>query len=344
MAGPAPSNENAFRRTVRLAVGVTFVFLISQLFNWPLAFLAPVVAALLLQDATPMPLRQGFVILGITVLALLGSYCLGLVLLPYPILLLIAFSVVVFRMNLFLVTTGAHLLAIVAVLISALVLPIAVRLLPELAEIAGVGVFFSFVVAVISTWIIFLFIPAPPPPAAHAHPSISSDQAFTVATRLTIVLAPLLVCFLMFGWTDILVLVYSTIVAVGLNTEKSVATGWKYIFANLVLAGLAMLIVFELLVMVPTVPFMSLVVFVALLVFGRQIFSGEPNAGLWGSGLFGFLLLLGPVLQSNEAVSVAKLLGRVWQITLATTYVAFVYSVVDLVGSCVVKKPTQQTE
>ena len=57
----AATEESYVRRGMRLALGVTLAFALSQIFAWTLAFVAPVFAALLLQEPSPMPVRQALV-------------------------------------------------------------------------------------------------------------------------------------------------------------------------------------------------------------------------------------------------------------------------------------------
>jgi hypothetical protein len=330
MAGPEVSNESASRRTLRFAFGVTLTFVITQLFSWPLANLAPVFAALLLQQATPRSVRQAMSILGGALGALLSGFLIGLFLLPYPAVMLLVFCLLLFRFYTYLLVSGAHLLVIIAMLVAYVVMPVLVQALPELAFIAGAGFFTGFPVAIFSTWVAFLLIPAPRTSPARAHQTPSYAEATSAAITLTLVIAPLMVAFLVFGWGAILILIYATIFATGMNDVTGGEMGWKSMVAILIYGGLGMLLTYELLVMVPNLLFMIVLLFAVCAFFGNKIFSAGPSVALWASGFIGFLILIGGALSSDDVVSGAKLVDRVMQIFLATAYVMFAFRVIDL--------------
>ena len=65
-----PGLDDASRRILRLALGVSLCMLFSQLINWPLSFIAPVFTMFILALPIPAPsFKGGFVF----VLALVGS-------------------------------------------------------------------------------------------------------------------------------------------------------------------------------------------------------------------------------------------------------------------------------
>ncbi len=333
MAGPAPSNESSGRRTLRLAFGVALTFVVAQLIGWPMAHIAPLLAGLLLQEASPQSVRQALRILGTALSAIVGGFLTALFLLPYPAAMALVFSVVLFRLYLYVLMSGLQIMIFAGILIGTVIMPVLVQVLPEVAFIAGFGLLMDFVVAVLAAWIAFLVVPSSKAPPAPIHGTLSYTEAASIAATLTVVVAPLLIGFLLFGWTDILTLVYAVIFAFGMGSAASGEMGWKIMTANLIYAGVGMLLVFELLVMVPNLPFMIVLVFTVCVIYGSWIFGAGPKAAAWASGFNGFLLLLGGALLSDDVVSAVKLFDRVILIFLATAYVVFAYQVVDLIKS-----------
>lgn len=285
MAGPAPSSENASRRALRLAFGVTLAFVVVQLIGWPLAHPAPVFSAILLQGAVPLSVRNAFATLSSTILALASGYLIALFLLPYPAVMVLAVCLLLFRFFVYALTSGVNTLALIGMIIGCVVIPVLVNMLPELALIASFGILMDFVVAIFCAWIAFLLIPAPPlVPESDHHGTLASAQTTAIAGSMTMVVAPLLIAFLVLGWNDILALVFAVIFAMGMTSASSAAMGWKSVTANLIFGGVGMLFFYELLVMVPNLPFMIALAFTLFLVYGSRIFSGEPSAALWASG------------------------------------------------------------
>jgi hypothetical protein len=338
MAGPAPSNENPGRRSLRLAVGVASTFVIGQLIGWPLAYVAPVFAAVLLLEAAPLSVRQGLGIFGTAVVAIAGGFLTALFLLPYPPVLVLVSCLVLFWMFLNAFMSGVPLLAFVGMLLGFVIVPVAVRLLPEVAFIAGYGLLVNFAVAILAVWVAFLVIPPSKASSVLDPDKLSYADAVSLAATLTIVVAPLLIGFLAFGWTKILVLVYAVIFAAGMSREASSELGGKSMIANLIYGGVGMLLAFELLVIAPSLVFMIVLVFAMCAFYGSRIFSGSPMASTWSSGFMGFLILLGGALLADDVVAAETLFKRVAQIFMATAYIVFAYRVVDLIKSALPKQ------
>ena len=330
MAGAAPSNESTSRRTLRLAFGVTLTFLISQLVNWPLAFPAPVFVAILLLDTEPLSVRQGLSVIATAFAAMLGGFLVTFFLLPFPAVMVLTLCLALYRVFIFILGAGAHLLAIVGIVLGFTVIPVVAALLPEIALIAGLGLFADIVIAIPIAWLAFILIPAPPAPPALGHDEIPQEVIVSSAGTLTLVVAPLLAAFLVFGWTKVLVLIYSAIFATALGSVAAGKKGWKSMHANLIYGGVGMLLIYELMVMVPSIPFMIVLIFAVCMLFASRIFGGGPTAALWTSGFFGFLILLGSALPAEGVSTSIKTLDRVWQILLATAYLVFAFRVVDL--------------
>jgi len=197
----------------------------------------------------------------------------------------------------------------------------------------GFGFLVDFAVAILVAWVAFVLIPAPAAPPVAQHDEISYSDTASTAMELSIVVAPLMAGFLIFGWTSILVLFYGVLFATAMSSSESARMGWKSPVANLIFGGAGMLIVYGLPVMVPSLAFMVVLMFFAIMIYSNRIFSSSRNAALWASGLFGFLLLLGPALLSNDVDAGVKITDRVLQLGLATVYVVFAFRVVDLFSS-----------
>jgi hypothetical protein len=331
MAGPAASSEPASRRALRLAIGVTFALILIQLVPWPMSQPMLLFCAFLLQDATPMSLRTGMRTIGFSVACSISGFLIALLLWPYILITIVVFCLLLYRLFIYFLSSGAHILGIVGVVIGAVLMPALMRIAPELATAALVGLIIDFFVAFLIARIGFWLIPPPPQEEApHALP-MTVEEASPIALDLVIVATPLLAYFLMAGDTDILVLIYGILLATGISSAGSAEMGLNYVKANLLFGGVGMLIVYELLVIAPFFPFMVVLLVVACFIFGRQIFSGSHDAGVWASGFNGFLLLLGGALVADGVIASVKIFNRVIQIGWATLYIVFAFAVLALI-------------
>lgn len=325
------SNESPGRRATRLAMGTTIGFLISQLAPWPAAHLLPVVVVALLMDASPLTFHQGLkVFLSATFFFLSGGVVAWL-LTPWPVILVLACGFILYRMAHFMLTTDAHLLVIISALIGFIVIPILVVLLPAVGFIAATGFIFDWGVALPVVWFSWLVMrPNASLPDHHEAEAITPEMGRELAWTLTLILTPLMVTFLVFSWTKILVVVYAAIFATSFSSLGGRQTGIQYFVANAVYGCIGMLICYELLVMIPDVTFMVPIVFVAVFIFGYRIFIDGPTSAFWNSGIFGFLIMLGGILMKDDVVAASTLIERLWQLVLATAYVTFAFSFLQL--------------
>ncbi len=340
MAGAAPSSEHPSRRALRLAIGVTISFVVAQLYSWPLAFAAPVFTAMLLQAAEPLSVRSGFFTLVTILFYIVIGYFIALFLIPYPAILILVVCLLIYRFFVVALTSQGNGLTFVGTLIGLIVIPVVVNMKPEAGFIVGFGLMISFAVAILSAWIAFLLIRVPPLKPIHdhhAHGAPDPAEAKAFAVTMAMVFAPYLVAFIVFGWTDIVTIVYATIFSMQLSSKGSAMAGLSSVTANLLLGGGFMLIFYELLVMVPNLVFMIPLVFMNILFFGSRIFSDRPSAAAWATGFSGFLILSGGALLADDVVAPMKIIDRVIHIGFSTLYVVFAYQVADLIKDLIFK-------
>lgn len=331
MGAAPPSYEPERRRALRSAMGVTAALTLTQLFPWPLALITPAVTNLLLQDAKPMPLGKGArTILGCV--AILGcGFIISLFLVNYPVVMVLSYGLLIALMFRFVMTTEEHLILFVAMIVGFTGLPVVTRLLPELAVIAMGGAMMCFVAGWVIAMLAFtLMPPLEETPPAHGHGEEELDVNGIAAT-LGVIVCTLLSVFLMFGLTKILVMIYTVLFATTVSTAGSSRMAVSYLKANLLFGGIAAILVFEILVIAPFLPLMIAVVFLTIYVFARYYFSHKPDAAIWSSGSFGFLLLIGGLLSSDKVIASAKVIDRVWQIGLAALYVTFAFAILEFV-------------
>jgi hypothetical protein len=332
MADLAPSNETIHRRSLRLAIGVALVFAFTQLTGWPMSHIAPFMAGLLLQDAGPMPLQRGWFIFKMAVLSVVCGWLIATFLANFPLVLVIVACALLFRFYIFILRSGAHMLAIIAAMIGVLLMPYLVLITPEVGAAGGFGVLLDFAVAMIGAWITWYLLPvstAAPEGHGHGEP-LPYEAAASMAFNMTVVMAPLLAGFLAFGWGSILVLIFSVVFVATYNSKAGFETGLKMVIANGVYGGIGMLVIYELCVMVPSIPFMVVLAALGVFIFGVRIFGAGPTSPYWTSGLNGFLIMLGGALLADQGFTLGKMADRVWQIALATAYVSFVLAVLAM--------------
>jgi hypothetical protein len=216
-------------------------------------------------------------------------------------------------------------------MIGVILMPYLVLIYPQVGAIGGLALLLNFAVAITGAWIAWYMLPqSETPPNGHGVELLCYKEATSMAFNMMLLMAPLLAGFLAFGWSSILVLIYSVLFAATYSGKAGFEVGLKMLISNAVYGGVGMLLVYELYVMVPTVPFMIAVAALAVFIFGLRIFEGGSTSPYWTSGLNGFLILLGGALLTDGGYSLGRMADRVWQITLAMAYISFAFAVVDM--------------
>ncbi len=305
----------------------------GQFGGWPLAFLTAPFTAILMIDPEPLPPRQGWRVLLLAGSFLLSGFVLTMLLYPWPAVLALTMAVVLYNLLRFLVTVQEPLLVIVAALLGFAIVPVVVVLFPLLGLMGGLAFFIDFSLAVMIAWLTWFLIPplAPAPDDHHHGEAMSEGEVRELTLTLVAVIWPLVVFFMASGTTKILVLVYAVLFAAQTgNAAGAREMGQTSLLANGVIAGLAMILCHELLVVMPSPFLMPLIAFAAVMVFGQKIFQGSHSSGTWLSALFGFLIMLGGALTKDAVDPSGTVLDRLWQLLLATVYVMFAFSVIEM--------------
>jgi hypothetical protein len=337
------SYESPSRRATRLALGVAVAFVFAQAVAWPLAHFAAVAVVVLLIGNRPLKYTEGWQLFSKSVFNFFLGGTLAWLLSPWPAILAISCGFMLFQFSKYLLTTNAHALILVSALVGFVVVPIIIVLLPPVGFIGALAFSLDWAVALVIAWITWLIMPRTAAlPEDHTTDPLAPETVSELAWKLTLILTPLMVAFMAFSWTKILVAAYAVLIATTLSSAAGHQSMKSYLIANGVYAALGMLIVYELLVMVPDVTFLFPLIFIAAYLFGVQMFRGGPTAGYWESGFFGFLIMLGGILMKDDIVAASTLVGRLWQVMLAGVYVIFAFSVLDWVRSFNAREESSQ--
>lgn len=139
---------------------------------------------------------------------------------------------------------------------------------------------------------------------------------------------PLAEAILLFSLVDLaVVLVMAALLALEPTFGKHLAAGRKLILTNLA-GGLVAVVIYNLLVWVPSFTFFLLLLFLTGLWVGSWIFSDHPFGKLLGGGITTLFLILGPVV-TGDAEAGSKLYLRVAMIMGAVVYVVLAFGLIE---------------
>jgi uncharacterized membrane protein YccC len=307
-------------RTVRYAAGTTLAVALAMGIDWQLAYLTPVLALMFLAPPAQRPNPNKLVgFIGIVAVASMAGVAMSGTILMYPVAFLLLEGLILFLLF-YRHARGAPPMLTMWLMIAVTVIPVVALQSMDLTLAVAQGLVVGAAVAVAVVWIAYALIPDP----ADAEPGASA------ATGAKDVF-PVVALFLYLGLTSVLILVFVAL----LSMQPDLATGKKagkaLIVGNLI-GGVAAIIVFELLVMVPELYFLLLLTLIVGLSFGGRLFSGSPTGPLFGQAYSTMLLV---VLSATSAFGEAdaKAWTRVLQIITAVVYLVAAHAAVrSLVG------------
>ncbi|PRY26558.1 Protein of unknown function (DUF2955) [Aliiruegeria haliotis] len=328
--GQAPPVDR--HRGMRLAVGVASVFVLAMLFQWPFGFLAAVFAGLFLQAPTPPSARAGITLVIVALVLLTAGFVVFTVLLPYPVIFLIAVAAMVvwgFSLS----VAGKSPLLVVLALMEALMMPYLTTVSMDVALAMVFWFPINMALALLTAWSAFAVFPPVKRAVVAAELAAAAGPVFDPDRRLlrmTLVTLPFALVFFLVDAGAVLTLLFVAILSQQL--AASTATGTRVakgmLFANLV-GGIVAILAYEVIVIATAWPVLIAITFLVCVGFGRWFESGRADAGLAGSALSTAIILLGGAMAPFSEDADVKMVDRLVQVGAALIWVLTAFVVVD---------------
>jgi hypothetical protein len=315
------------RPVIRYATGSAIIMLVAMIANYTLSYLTPVLALGFLAPGTKAPTLKS----SVAFLVAIGAASMAGVLftrlfLAFPLVFLPLLTLAMFHIY---YTTSLQKMKI-WLIISLLLIPMVSMETASLGSIVAINLFVNACVAIGLINLVYFIFPSNDIVTegikATASPLPSAYQRYNAALKNTLVVLPVLLLFFIFNWSNaLLVLIFIAILSMNPATSSKKA-GVAIIAAN-VGGGLAAIVAFNLLTVVPDIIFLGLLVLLAGLLFGMVLFSKKPIAQLSGMAFSTFLLILGNVTsfrgEAGEAVWT-----RIFQLGIVVVYVVTAFALV----------------
>jgi hypothetical protein len=172
----------------------------------------------------------------------------------------------------------------------------------------------AMILAVIATWSAVAIWPSPSP-AARAGPAPPADRPLLIAALGTAIVLPLMLAFMLFGITDAMpVLLTTVLIVANMDQERGAASAWPKLAANF-LGGFVAVAAYYVLAIAPSLAALALISFLvafgfaltiakggivggnallgynaAMIILGLALLKGPANSGTWGSRVVQFAL------------------------------------------------------
>jgi hypothetical protein len=313
-----PAEAARLHFVLRFSFGTTAAFIACEFMGWQPSVLAPLLTGVLLANLpVSPPLKVGLVLVIVMALSAWFSFFLTTFLNQTPHLLFGIIGLILFLIFAGLAQAKGQL-PLTLLLICITVVPVMTLTLSEYAGIFPGLLVRSMALAIIFTWIAYAIWPLPSPKGPDPAASPSTSPAATALVGTAIVL-PLMLLYLLYGWTDAIpVLLTTALIVAKMEEERSAASGWAMLLGNF-LGGFVAVAAFYLLQVAPSLATLMLITFVIGFGFALQIVKGGVRGGraliAYNASMviFGLALLKGPTNSGTWG-------ARVVQFSIACTF------------------------
>jgi len=325
---PLPVAAIELNPLLRYAFGSTIIMLVAMSLNYTLAYLTPVLAlTFLAPGAKPPTIKTTLLFLMIIAVTSATGIIFSRFFLEYPLVFMPLLILAIF--HIYYTTSLQHMK--LWFIISLLVIPMISQQSMQLGNVVAVNLFVNALVAISLVWLVYFIFPYKETiqevKKASAGILPSERIRFISAGKKMLVIIPVLISFFVFNWTNaLLVLIFVSILSMNPAFANKKA-GLALIAANLG-GGLAAIVVYNLLTVVPSLIFLGLLTLITGLIFGEKLFSHKPISALFGTAFSTFLLILGNVTsfigEAGEMVWT-----RIFQLAIVVVYLVLAFFLVN---------------
>ena len=273
-----PAAQARLHTILRFAAGTTGALVVCEAMGWYPSFLAPLLAGVLLANLpVAPPFKLGFGLILIQAAGAYGAYILTSLLHQTPVVLFGAIALILLLCfaNL---ARGRGFLPILLVLIAFSTIPVVTMVAPQQAGALPLAFTRGMAVAVCAVWLAHAALPKIRPSPA---PS-SAAHDYPVARALTgiAIVMPLMLLYLMYGITDALpVLITTVVLVINFDPKRGAMQGLAMMLGNFV-GGIVALTSQALLQVAPSLIGLTLITFLVALLFAARIERGGPQSAV----------------------------------------------------------------
>jgi hypothetical protein len=313
-----PAEAARLHFVLRFSFGTTAAFIACELMGWQPSALAPVLTGVLLASlpVSPPP-KVGFALTIVMALSAWFAFFLTTFLSQTPQLLFGVIGLILFLIFAGLAQAKAQL-PLTLLLICITVVPVITLTLSQYAGIFPGLLVRSMALAIIFTWIAYAIWPLPSPKSPDP-PAPPSKAPVAVALIGTAIVLPLMLVYLLYGWTDAIpVLLTTALIVAKMEEERGAASAEAKLLGNF-LAGFIAVAAYYLLAIAPSLATLALITFIIGFGFALQIVKGGVRGGNALIAYNATMVILGLALLKGPANS-GTWGARVVQFTIACAF------------------------
>lgn len=321
---------------MRLTLGGWAAIAVAYALAWPLYFLTPIFTCMFLSMPLPwIGWKTASRMLSWLAFSLLLGLLISEIFLGYPLICILLYGVLFFLIY-YNDTPAAPPLSVMFMTLGITIVPIMGLQGSQGSHIIALGLFGNMAVGLVLTWLFHGLIsnkraealPAsssqkPPAPT----PVAQQERVRLALVSMLVALSAVVIFFSLNLAQYALAMIYVCFMA-GTPSANASMQAMKGNALATAIGGIAIIVVFELLVMVPTYLFLLAITLLVMLLFSQKVFSGQPSAKAFASGLSTFLVLLGSS-TGVDSVASADFYARIAQVLFAGLFCVVAVVVIE---------------
>ena len=317
-AAPVAWPQARLHTILRFAAGTAGPFVICEAMGWYPSFLAPLLAGVLLANLPiAPPFKLGLALVLIEAAGAYGAYILTSLLHVTPTILFVAIAIIIL-LSFANLARGRGFLPLLLVLVSFSTVPIVTMMAPQQAGALPFAFARGMLIAVVAVWVTHAIWPKVAPPAPKPSQSAFEYPVAMALTGVAIVL-PLMLVYLMYGLTNALpVLITTVVLVINFDPKRSAIQGMAMMIGNF-FGGMIALLSYALMVLAPSLTTLGLISFLIALAFAVPIERGGP-AGAVGLITFNQAMVLFSLSLAPGGSSSGLWLTRLIEFGIACTF------------------------
>jgi hypothetical protein len=276
----APDVSAARHHTIlRFAAGTAGAFAVSEAMGWYPSFLAPLLAGVLFANLPGAPpFKAGVVLVLVQAVGAYGAYLLATLLHETPAILFGSITVILL-VSFANLARGRGFLPILLLLISFATVPVVTMMTPQQGTAFPFALTRGMVIAIAAVWLGHFAWPKVSPPATPNSQS-ATDSHFALAITGVAIVLPLMLVYLMYGITDALPVLITTIVLViNFDPKRGAMQAMAMMIGNFI-GGMIALLSFAILQIAPSLAVLALIAFLIGMLFAIRVERGGPGGAV----------------------------------------------------------------
>jgi hypothetical protein len=299
-SGADPLARARLHTLLRFAAGISGSYVLGEALGWTPSFIAPMFVAVLLANLPiSPPFKVGIALVAVTALSAGLAFVLSSFLIGTPGILFGAVAIIVFG-ALYTMAKGKAVLPMTLLLVCIATVPVVAMEVPAFAGALPTALIRGMAVAMITVWLVHAVWPAVTPPVPPAKPAALASPV-TIALLGSAIIMPLILVFLLFGLTDSMPVLVTTVLLVAtFEVEQGLTVGLTRVLGNLI-GGFMGLAAYLLLNVAPSLVVLGLIVFLIGLLTGPYVFRGGTTGATALMTCNSALIILGLALLNPDA-------------------------------------------